>query len=121
MLKYHYIAVTGSATENLANALSGLGERDRKIHKFIIAWYGSSGGVTRDLRFRVYLEQNRLVDYALNAWINVDTTNDEDLIEVPVEIPVDMDIKAGEGLQVGQFTTSATNAAFAVTMVYEDK
>lgn len=121
MLRYKPITIPTGNSENLADALSGIGERKRKIHKFILDWTGTSGGVSTGDKVRVYLEQDRIVDYPITAWIDGDSDANPLLIrDIPTEIPMDLTLEVGQSLQAGNFNASVTSPTFDLIMVYED-
>lgn len=120
MLRYQNISIPTGNVENLANALSGLGERKRKIHAFLFHYAGTNSPSATNERFRVYKEQDQIVDYSVRNFVFPFASTDFEPTNMPFKIEVDMDLEIGEGLQVGVFLTSGTTNSWNCTMVYED-
>jgi len=121
MLRHKYIEVGASASgETLVNALSGLGEKNRKIKSlaFVPDFVTSATYPARGTRVRAYKNQDQIVDAALTsfAFSVYSSYTGSDMQSV---FELDMPLKQGDGFKVGLYNSSATPSG-NLQIVYED-
>jgi hypothetical protein len=115
--RYVKVAVGSGAGEILVDALAGLGTRNRKI---IALWpsHAAIASVSSAVSMRVYLDQEQVVDFDLDAMkLNHNTANA--WTSVLRRIPVDLEITAGQGLKVG-FHHATVTPAGSITLEYQE-
>lgn len=120
MLKYQDINLPTGNTENIANALSGLGERKRKIHELWFYYGGTDSDNAPYDKFRAYIEQLRVMDVDARNFLYPFASADFEPTDMPIRIKVDIDLEIGQGFQVSVYHTGGTSNSWNCTMVYED-
>lgn len=121
MIRYKQITVPSGNNRNLTNALAGLGERDRLIRAFWFSPRSTNFGINEDTVMEVFLEQDQIVEFPINPFITVDTDTDAENTGIKPRVEINLEIKAGQGLQAGTFNASQTNHTMNLIMEYEDK
>ncbi len=123
MNKFVTIAVGMAAIgETLVNALSGLGEKKRKIKTLQYCAATLSPplptGESSTTHIRAYRDQERIVDVSLGSFRRGVFSNTT-FIEQAEPILVDIPLERGQGFKVG-FSDSATYNTGSIIMQYED-
>lgn len=124
MPKYKTIHIGTSATESLANALAGLGEKRRTIIGLIPALTPNTSANFADIddqTLQAYKNQDNICEYSLGSFANPITS----AVDFPTGfdlIPLDVQLEPGDGFQVGfKDHNSTTCVTGRITIVYDDK
>jgi len=118
MYLYKTITVASGTGEVLSDALSGLGEKKRKIIALLPSLNPATGGPSTAVRVRGYRDQFQVVDYDHDLWRSGDSDT-TDYLAVPRLIPIDLTLERGQGFQLGFYHASSTPAG-KITIQYED-
>ena len=110
MLRYKFVEVNASASgEKTVDALSGLGEKKRKIKQlFYVPAITSSASPDKDGdRIRAYKNQEQIVDFCVDSF-NLGVYSGIYFTEDVKPIDLDLELQRGEGFTLGLFNASAT-------------
>lgn len=110
MLRYKFVEVNASTSgEKTVDALSGLGEKKRKIKQlFYVPAITSSASPDKDGdRIRAYKNQEQIVDFCVDSF-NLGVYSGIYFTEDVKPIDLDLELQRGEGFTLGLFNASAT-------------
>lgn len=117
VLQYTTVSVSGSAAENLTNALSGLGEKKRKIEKI---WFAPdwNSAPTNSLYAVAKVQQTEVLRFDISHFMDLDTDTDQ-FLAIDRSLPMDLQLERGESFNVGFSKTGATPGG-TVSIAYRD-
>lgn len=121
MIRYKFVDIPSGSNENLTNALAGLGERDRTIHAVWIAYNQGTTTVDVSQRIRAYKETDQIMDFPISALTGTTVSAVASNPGIPWRIPLNLQLKAGEGFQVGNYDAGVTTSVFDICIEYEEK
>lgn len=110
MIRYKHVTVGASASgETTVDALSGLGEKKRKIMQL---WYVPSISATATpaldgTRIRAYKGQEQVVDFCVDSF-NLGVYSGIYLTQDIKPLDLDMDLERGQGFSLGLYDASST-------------
>lgn len=110
MLRYKFVEINASTSgEKTVDALSGLGEKKRKIKQlFYVPAITSSASPDKDGdRIRAYKNQEQIVDFCVDSF-NLGVYSGIYFTEDVKPIDLDLELQRGEGFTLGLFNASAT-------------
>lgn len=120
MKKYRDITVSSGSGRQLSNALSGLGERKRRVIA-LIPTVDNQSTTDRanmlDHKVLAYKNQDQVCEFNYSSFCS-GVTSTIDVLDVQRLIDLDLQLDVGDGFQVG--FEKSTNEGGTITMVYED-
>lgn len=117
VLQYHTVAVSGSLAENLTNALSGLGERKRKIERI---WFcpDFASAPTINLQVVAKVQQTEVLRFDHSNFQDLDSDTKQ-YLSVDRSLPMDLVLDEGQAFNVGFYKSGATPGG-TVSFAYRD-
>lgn len=118
MARYKTITITATSTERaLSNALSGIGEKRRRIHAL---WPcpSATSSPTSGITLLALVDQEEIVEFDLNAFRDLDSDSNA-YLSVPKRVPLDIVLEENQGFQLGFAQASTTNGG-TIIMEYDD-
>ena len=110
MLRYKFVEINASTSgEKTVDALSGLGDKKRKIKQlFYVPAITSSASPDKDGdRIRAYKNQEQIVDFCVDSF-NLGVYSGIYFTEDVKPIDLDLELQRGEGFTLGLFNASVT-------------
>ena len=110
MLRYKFVEINPSTSgEKTVDALSGLGEKKRKIKQlFYVPTITTSATPAKDGdRIRAYKNQEQIVDFCVDSF-NLAVFSGIYFPDEIKPIDLDLDLQRGEGFSLGLFNASST-------------
>ena len=110
MIRYKHVTIGAAAAgETTVDALSGLGEKKRKIMQL---WYVPAISITATpaldgTRIRAYKGQEQVVDFCVDSF-NLGVYSGIYLTQDIKPLDLDMDLERGQGFSLGLYDSSST-------------
>ena len=111
MLRTKTLEVSGTGSiEATSEILVGTAEEPKHVTRLFA--YETTTALNNDAVVRAYREQVRIVDFDIRVFFDQAATP---LLTRPIEIPLDLDLAAGQALDVGHVSgTTASDMVFVV-------